>query len=54
MKRTPIPLCGYHHRIGKDSAHVLGEKFWAHHKLDRDVIIAELNARYEQETCASR
>lgn len=47
--RTAIPLCEHHHRTGKESAHVLGKNFWAHHDLDRDAIIRELNARYEQE-----
>jgi hypothetical protein len=46
--RTAIPLCTNHHRIAKDSAHILGKNFWAHHGLDRDSIISELNERYNQ------
>lgn len=45
--RTCIPLCVRHHREGPESAHVLGKKFWQHHGLDRDALIAELNARYD-------
>jgi hypothetical protein len=50
--RETIPLCAEHHRTGKDAHHVLGRKFWQHHGLDRDTLIAELNARYEQEKAA--
>lgn len=48
--RETIPLCAEHHRTGKDSHHVLGRKFWAHHGLDRDALIKELNTRFESET----
>lgn len=47
--RETLPLCARHHRTGKDAHHVLGRKFWQHHQLDRDALIAELNARYESE-----
>jgi hypothetical protein len=50
--RETIPLCTRHHRTGKDAHHVLGRKVWEHHGLDRDAIILELNARYEQEKAA--
>jgi hypothetical protein len=30
-----IPLCGYHHRTGPDSQHVLGKAFWDHHNINR-------------------
>jgi len=30
-----IPLCGYHHRTGPDSQHVLGKKFWETHGINR-------------------
>ena len=43
-----IPLCARHHRIGSDSHHALGKKFWAAHKLDRDALISQLNAMYEK------
>lgn len=42
-----IPLCGEHHRTGKDSHHVLGKKFWSHWGIDRDKLLTELRARYE-------
>ena len=47
--RTCIPLCAWHHRIGPESVHVLGKRFWAHHELDRDTLVRELNERYEIE-----
>jgi hypothetical protein len=50
--RETIPLCTRHHRTGKDAHHVLGRKFWEHHGLDRDALIAELNTRYESEKTA--
>ena len=42
-----IPLCAQHHRLGKDSHHVLSKAFWAHHGLDKAAIIAELRRLYE-------
>jgi hypothetical protein len=48
--REAIALCAFHHRIGPYSHHILGRKFWAHHGLDRDALIAEFNERYERET----
>jgi len=47
--RETIPLCAAHHRTGPESHHVLGKKFWQHHGLDRDEIVAELNRLYEKE-----
>ncbi len=45
-----IPLCAAgHHRLGEWSAHRMGKNFWAHHGLDRDKIIAELNRLYEEQ-----
>lgn len=38
-----IPLCGEHHRTGKDAHHVLGRKFEAHHGIDFKIVIARLN-----------
>ncbi len=46
--REAIPLCGFHHRTGPHSSHVLGKKFWTLHALDKDAIIARLNAEYER------
>ncbi len=45
-----LPLCGRHHRTGKDSYHVLGTKFFQHHGLDREQIISRLRSEYEEET----
>ena len=47
--RTCIPLCAWHHRLGPESAHVLGKRFWEHHGIDRDTLVRELNERYEIE-----
>ena len=40
-----IALCDFHHRISRDSYHVLGKRFFEHHNMDR----AELIARFQQE-----
>ena len=46
--RDAIPLCGIeHHREGKYSIHKLGKDFWKFHGIDRDALIAELNAEYQ-------
>lgn len=45
--RQTLPLCRTHHRIGRDSVHVLGRKFWTIWNLDRDQLIRELNDAYE-------
>jgi len=50
--RETIPLCVRHHRTGKDSHHVMGKNFWAHHEIDRDAVIAGYNKLYEQEKAA--
>lgn len=50
--RTAIPLCNYHHRLAQSSVHRLGKQFWNFWKLDRDALIAKLNAEYES-TCAT-
>jgi hypothetical protein len=36
---TAIPLCVRHHRLGEDSVHRLGKRFWQRHNLDRDDLI---------------
>lgn len=51
--RETIPLCAEHHRTGKDAHHVLGKRFWAHHGLDRDALVAELQRRYDAEVAAA-
>lgn len=47
--RETIPLCAEHHRTGKDAHHVLGKKFWQHHGISAELLIAELNKRYEEQ-----
>src|SRR5271154_5522491 len=44
--RETIPLCVYHHRIGATSHHKLQRHFWTHHRIDREQLLGELNARY--------
>lgn len=46
--RSAIPLCGYHHRLARNSVHVLGKAFWTYHGLDRDAIIKQLNTGYDR------
>lgn len=46
--RTAIPLCNFHHREGRSSAHELGKFFWQFHRLDRAVITSKLNNQYER------
>ncbi len=46
--REALPLCGEHHRTGKFSHHILGKRFWQHHGLDKDVLIAEYNRLFEE------
>ena len=45
--RETIPLCGRHHRWGKDAHHVLGKHFFERHGLNREELIRSLNAAYE-------
>lgn len=45
--RDTIPLCAEHHRTGEHAHHVLGKRFWAHHRIDRDALVAELNKQYD-------
>lgn len=50
--RTAIPLCGIeHHREGPASHHKLTAPgaFWKRHGIDRDALIAALNAEYDKE-----
>lgn len=46
--REAIPLCMEHHREGEFSAHRMGRRFWEHHGLDKNELIAALNAAYEE------
>ena len=43
---SAIPLCGRHHRTGRDSYHKLGARvFERHHKIDIRAVVAHLNAK---------
>jgi len=42
-----IPLCVFHHREGPHAHHKLGKRFWVLYGIDKDAIIARLNAEYE-------
>ncbi len=55
--RTAIPLCGLeHHREGPYSHHKLTAPgaFWQQHGLDRDALIAALNASYDAQATDTR
>lgn len=44
---TCLPLCGIeHHREGAQSYHKLGKRFFEHHGLDREAIMADLRKRF--------
>lgn len=51
--RQAIPLCKDHHTERRDSAHKLQKRFWEHHGIDKDALIAALNSRYEEERAAA-
>lgn len=45
-----VPLCGEHHRTGKEAHHVLGKRFWEYHRLGRELMITVYHAAFEAET----
>src|SRR5579863_5736732 len=45
--RDTMPACAWHHQEGPESLHKLGKKFWNHHGLDREKVIADLNIKYD-------
>jgi len=47
--RETLPLCALHHREGQFSQHSMGKMFWAHHGLDRDLLLAVHQAAYDAE-----
>lgn len=47
--REALPICKDHHTERRDSAHKLQKTFWAHHGLDKEVLIAEYNRKYKEE-----
>jgi hypothetical protein len=42
-----IPLCGYHHRTGPDSQHVIGKAFWDHHGINRADLVTLYQGIFE-------
>ncbi len=50
--RETIPLCALHHRLGPQSHHRAGKKFWRIWNLDRDKLIREYRERFEMEVAA--
>jgi hypothetical protein len=42
-----IPLCGYHHRTGPDSQHVMGKNFWGHHGINRADLVTMYHGIYQ-------
>lgn len=42
-----IPLCGYHHRTGPDSQHVMGKNFWDHHGINRTELVTMYQSIFE-------
>jgi len=49
--RETLPICRWDHRIGPNSHHRMGKKFWEFWKLDRESLILELNETFEQFNC---
>lgn len=47
--REAIPLCAWHHRLGPQSHHRAGKRFWSLHSIDREELIAYYNNRFEEE-----
>lgn len=45
--RETIPLCVWHHRLGPQSIHALGKRFWSYWRLSRPELIAEYNRKFE-------
>ena len=44
-----LPLCVWHHRESLLSHHVLGKKFWAQWKLDKEKLVLAYKASYEEQ-----
>jgi hypothetical protein len=46
---STIPLCSWHHRLGADAYHVLGEAgFAAKHRLDLHELVLKLNNEFRR------
>lgn len=44
-----LPICTRHHQTGRDSAHVLGKRFYEHHGLDKQSLIEQYQAEYRRQ-----
>lgn len=42
-----IPLCGYHHRTGPDSQHVMGKRFWDYHGINKADLVTMYQGIFE-------
>jgi hypothetical protein len=51
--RDAIALCPDHHRINRDSAHVMGRFFWEHWGLDRAELVAKYHTLYQAQQKAA-
>lgn len=48
-----LPLCAIeHHRVGPESHHRLGKRFWAFHGLDRVALIKQMQSLWLEESAA--
>lgn len=43
-----IPLCAWHHRLSPLSHHRAGKRFWKHHNLNREALIAAYRLAYKE------
>lgn len=51
---TCLPLCAIeHHRVGPESHHKLGKRFWGFHGLDRSVLIKQMQSLWAEESTRS-
>jgi len=49
-----LPLCAIeHHRVGPESHHRLGKRFWGFHGLDRQALIREMQSLWAEECARS-
>jgi hypothetical protein len=47
---TCLPLCAIeHHRVGPESHHKLGKRFWGFHGLDRSSLIKQMQSLWAEE-----
>lgn len=45
--RETLPACAWHHRLGPESLHRLGVKFWQRWGLDKAKLLAEYQYRFQ-------